>query len=51
MPSSSKEQAKAMRAAANNPRVAKSMGITQQAAKEWVQADKAAATRKKKRRK
>ena len=41
MPSKSKEQAKLMRAAAHSPKVAKSAGVPQKVAKEFVKADQA----------
>ena len=40
MPSKSKAQARLMRAAAHNPKLAKKVGISQKKAKEWAAADK-----------
>jgi hypothetical protein len=40
MPSKSPKQAKLMRAAAHSPKVAKSAGVPQKVAKEFVAADK-----------
>jgi predicted glycosyltransferase len=40
MPSKTTKQAKAMRAAAHNPAVAKKLGTPQKVAKEYVRADK-----------
>lgn len=39
MPSKTKKQAKFMRAAAHNPKIAKRSGISQKTAKEFVRAD------------
>lgn len=46
MPSKTKKQAKAMRAAAHNPEIAQKMGLDQKVAAEFVRADKAKAKRK-----
>lgn len=43
MPSKSPKQAKLMRAAAHNPAIAKSSGVPQSVAKEFVKADQAKA--------
>lgn len=40
MPSKSEKQARTMRAAAHDPEFAKKMGIDQEVAKEFVEADK-----------
>lgn len=40
MPSKSPKQARAMRAAAHDPKFAKKLGIPQKVAREYVQADK-----------
>lgn len=47
MPSKSKAQARLFAAAAHNPEIAKKVGISQKAAKEWNHADKEAGTLKK----
>jgi len=46
MPSTSRKQARTMRAAAHNPAFAKKMGIPQKVAKEFSAADKRKAKRK-----
>jgi len=46
MPSTSKKQARAMAAAANDPEEAKRMGISQKTAKEFHTADKHSAAQK-----
>lgn len=47
MPSKSAKQARTMRAAAHDPKFAKKMGIPQNVAREYVEADKAKAGKSK----
>lgn len=48
MPSKTKKQAEAMRAAAHDPKTRKAMGISKKQAEEFVQADQRKAKKKKK---